>query len=270
MKKGILALVMSMLVWGCSSPNASLSSLRVGTIAGPETELMEVAKGVAQAQSGLVIEVVTFSDYLLPNTALVDGSLDANVFQHQVYLDQYLKAHPEAHLVAVGKTFIYPMGIYSSKYTLATLPEEAKVAIPNDPSNEARALLLLSKAGLITLRSHDANSVTLADVETNPKHLKFITMNAAQLPRVLEDVGLAVINTNYSLVAGLKPSEHALLLEDKESPYANIVVVREDFVNDPRVAELVEALQAPAVLEKAKVLFEGQAVPAWEVKKKAK
>lgn len=263
MKKSIIALLMGLCLWGCSSPNAALNSLRVGTIAGPETELMEVAKSVALAQSGLDITIVTFADYILPNTALVDGSLDVNVFQHQVYLDHYLKAHPEAHLVAVGKTFVYPVGIYSAKYTLETLPEGAKVAIPNDPSNGARALLLLAKSGLITLKHHDANSVTQADIDTNPKHLHIIAMDAAQLPRVLPDVGLAVINTNYSLLAGLVPSKHALLLEDSDSPYANIVVVREGFEQDPRVAQLVEALQSPAVLDKAHELFQGQAIPAW-------
>ncbi|MFI4955578.1 MAG: MetQ/NlpA family ABC transporter substrate-binding protein [Gammaproteobacteria bacterium] len=263
MKKSIIAVLMALALWGCSSPNAGLSSLRVGTIAGPETQLMEVAKQVALEQSGLEIEIVTFADYILPNTALVDGSLDANVFQHQVYLDHYLKAHPKAQLVTVGKTFVYPVGIYSEKYTLETLPKEAKVAIPNDPSNGARALLLLEKAGLITLKHRDANSVTIADILTNPRELKIIPLDAAQLPRALPDVGLAVINTNYSLLAGLVPSKHALLLEDHESPYANIVVVRAGFENDPRVAQLVEALHAPAVLDKANELFQGQAIPAW-------
>lgn len=268
MKQWLWAIVFSIGLWGCSSPNAALNGLRVGVIAGPESELMEVAKGVAQSQSGLVLNIVTFSDYMLPNTALMDGSLDVNVFQHQVYLDNYLKAHPSADLVAVGKTFIYPMGIYSTRYTLDTLPMEAKVAIPNDPSNEARALLLLEKAGLIKLSHRDANSVTLVDVVENPRQLKIMTMSAAQLPRVLPDVGLAVINTNYGLLAGLKPSEDALMLEDHDSPYANIVVVRREFVEDPRVAQLVEALQSPAVLAKSKELFQGQAIPAWKTKGK--
>lgn len=263
MNKSIIAILMSVLLWACSSPDAALNSLRVGTIAGPETELMTIAKEVALVQSGLDMTIVTFSDYILPNTALMDGSLDVNVFQHQVYLDNYLKAHPKADLVAVGKTFVYPMGIYSSKYTIATLPDKAKVAIPNDPSNGARALLLLEKAGLITLAHNDPN-VTLADVLTNPKHLDFVAMDAAQLARVLPDVGLAVINTNYSLLAGLVPSQHALLLESSDSPYANIVVVRAGFANDPRVAQLLEALQSKAVLEKANELFQGQAVPAWK------
>lgn len=263
MKRSIIALLTALVLWGCSSPDAAVDSLRVGTISGPETQVMEVAKQVALEQSGLKVEIVTFADYILPNTALTDGSLDVNVFQHQVYLDHYLNAHPDAKLVTVGKTFVYPVGIYSSKYTLATLPKDSKVAIPNDPSNGARALLLLEKAGLITLRHRDANSVTLADVETNPKDLKIIALDAAQLPRALPDVGLAVINTNYSLLAGLVPSKHALLLEDHDSPYANIVVVRAGFENDPRVLQLVEALHAPAVLDKANELFQGQAIPAW-------
>lgn len=268
MKKTIIAVWMALTVLGCS-PNAEISSLRVGTIAGPETQLMEVAKEVALEQSGLDIEIVTFADYILPNTALVDGSLDVNVFQHQVYLDHYLKAHPKAQLVTVAKTFIYPVGIYSAKYNLETLPKGAKVAIPNDPSNGARALLLLEKAGLLTLKNKDANNITIVDIETNPKDIKIVQLDAAQLPRVLPDVGLAVINTNYSLLAGLVPSKHALLLEDKDSPYANIVVVRSGFENDPRVKQLVEALHAPAVLQKANELFQGQALPAWEKKRES-
>jgi D-methionine transport system substrate-binding protein len=258
-----IALLFIFLLNACSSPDAHLNRIRVGTISGPETQLMEVAKEVALAQSGLEIKITTFNDYILPNTALADGSLDANVFQHQVYLDEYLKAHPEQHLVAVGKTFVYPMGIYSAKYTLTDLPEKSKVAIPNDPSNGARALLLLAKAGLITLSNHHPNNVTRLDITANPKHLEIISMDAAQLPRVLPDVGLAVINTNYSLLAGLHPNKHSLLLEDHESPYANIVVVKAGFEHDPRVLQLVEALQSPPVIQKADELFQGQAIKAW-------
>ncbi len=257
----VIALLLSLLLLSCSSHD-DLSRLRVGTVSGPETDLMKVAQKVALEQSGLDIQIMTFADYILPNTALVDGSLDANVFQHEVYLEHYLKAHPNAHLIAVAKTFVYPMGIYSQHYTLQTLPDKAKVAIPNDPSNNARALLLLEKAKLITLKHKDIYSVTIADIENNPKQLEIIALEAAQLPRVLPDVGLAVINTNYSLMGGLLPSRDALLTEDQHSPYANVVVVRQGFEKDARVKALVEALHSQAVLEKAEELFQGQAIPA--------
>lgn len=238
-------------------------ALRVGTIAGPETKLMEVAQQIAQQKYGLTIKIIEFTDYIEPNTALNDGSIDANMFQHQPYLDQQIQ-DKHYQLMAIGKTFVYPMGIYALKTKqLRDIPLKSIVAIPNDPSNEGRALLLLQKAGLITVKKSAGLYATPADIESNPKQLNFKELDAAQLARSLPDVGLAVINTNYAIPAGLSPTQDAIFLEDKSSPYANVIVIRKDHLHDPRMQQLVDAFQSDAVLQAAKDLFNNQAIPAW-------
>jgi D-methionine transport system substrate-binding protein len=239
------------------------NSLRVGTIAGPETELMQVAKAVAKKQFGLNISIVEFTDYLEPNAALSDGSIDANVFQHQPYLNQQIQDR-HYDLVAIGKTFIYPMGIYSVKIkSLSHLPTGAVVAIPNDPSNEGRALLLLQKAQLILLKKGVDIYAMPEDIIDNPKQLQFKQLDAAQITRSLPDVDLAVINTNYAIPAGLSPSKDAIFRETKDSPYANIIVIRKDERSDPRTKQLVAVLQSGAVLQAMQTIFKGQALVAW-------
>jgi D-methionine transport system substrate-binding protein len=253
--------LLSIALLGCQQQSAN--SIKVGTIAGPETQLMEVAKDVAKKKYNLDVDIVTFSDYTLPNEALNDGSIDANMFQHQPYLDQYLK-EKNYKLVAIGKTFVYPVGVYSQKIkNIKQTPDNAIVAVPNDPSNEARALILLSKAGLIKLKSGINTNATINDIASNPKKLQFKELDAASLPRVLPDVTLAVINTNYAVPAGLFPNRDAIFVEDKTSPYVNLVVVREADVNNPKAKELVDALHSPEVLQAAKELFKGQAVAGW-------
>lgn len=253
----VLVLLISLVACHKPSPN----TLTVGTIAGPETDLVEVAKEVALKQYGLTIKVVEFNDYNLPNEALQDGSLDANVYQHLPYLQAATKAHGY-DLEAIGKTFVYPTGIYSSKFkSLAKLPQKALIAIPNDPSNEARALLLLQKAGLITLKS--ANIATLADITSNPKHLIIKELDAAQLPRVLADVDAAVINTTFAIPAGLSPSHDAIFVEGKDSPYANLIVIRRNSDKKPQLEKFVKALNSKEVKVKAKELFGDTAIPAW-------
>jgi D-methionine transport system substrate-binding protein len=248
-----------LLVSACHDKNV----LRVGTISGPETQLMETAKEVAKANYGLDVKIIEFTDYVQPNAALNDGSIEANMFQHQPYLDQQIK-NRHFKLVAVGKTFIYPMGVYSKKFkAIADIPAGAIISIPNDPSNEGRALLLLEKAGLIKLKNTSGLYSTPVDIIDNPKHLKFKELAAAHLTRSLADVDLAVINTNYAIPAGLSPTKDALYHEDTNSPYANIIVVREDEVNDPRIKQLVAAIQSEAVAKAAEAIFNGQAIPAW-------
>lgn len=245
------------------------NEIRIGTIAGPETELMEVAKNVAAQKYHLKLTIVPFTDYVLPNQALADGSIDANMFQHLPYLLETTSAKGYK-LVPIGKTYIYPMGIYSNKITkLTDLKDNSVVAIPNDPSNEARALLLLEQAQIIKLKpSTDMKAnlrATTADIIENPKNIKIKELDAAQLPRVLADVDLAAINTNYAMVAGLVPSRDALILESKDSPYANIVVVRTEDKDDPKYKQmLMDALHSPEVQTKANSLFQGQAIPAWD------
>jgi D-methionine transport system substrate-binding protein len=228
----------------------------------PETELMQTAQAEAK-KMGLNIRIIEFTDYLQPNAALNDGSIDANMFQHQPFLDQQIK-DKHYDLVSVGKTFVYPMGLYSEKITaLSQLKDNAVIGIPNDPSNEGRALLLLQKANLITLKKSASRYATPVDILTNPKQLVFKELDAAQLARSLPDLDLAAINTNYAIPAGLSPTKNALFIEDKDSPYANIIVIRKDELKDPRIQQLLSAFQSAAVLNTAHKLFKGEAIQAW-------
>lgn len=254
----IIILSLSLMACGKPSPN----TLTIGTISGPETDLVDVARDVALKKYGLTIKIVEFSDYNLPNEALEDGSLDANVYQHLPYLKAAMEAHGY-NLEVIGKTFVYPTGIYSLKLkSLKQLPDNAVIAIPNDPSNEARALLLLKKAGLITLKTKKSTA-TLADIATNPKELQFKELDAAQLPRVLNDVDAAVINTTFAIPAGLSPTKNTLYLEGKDSPYANLIVIRRNSDKKPQLEEFVKALNSDEVKEKARELFGDAAIPAW-------
>lgn len=253
-----LFLTLSLLACSKPSPN----TLTIGTIAGPETDLVEAARDVAHNEYGLNIKIVEFNDYNLPNEALEDGSLDANIYQHQPYLQAAMKAHGY-HLEVIGKTFVYPTGIYSTKIkSLKQLPDNATIAIPNDPSNEMRALLLLQKAGLITIKANTPTA-TVDDIIKNPKHLKIKELDAAQLPRVLADVDAAVINTTFAIPAGLSPSRDAIFVEDKNSPYANLIVIRADSAKKPQLENFVKAMNSPAVREKAQAIFGDAAIPAW-------
>jgi D-methionine transport system substrate-binding protein len=247
----------------CSKPNPN--TLVIGTIAGPESELVETAAQVAQKKFGLNIKVVEFSDYNLPNEALNDGSLDINIFQHQPYLDAAIKAKGYK-LQTIGKTFIYPSGIYSKKHqAISDFPDRAIIAIPNDPSNEIRALKLLENSGLIQLNK-TLSHATVDDIEKNPKNLVFKEMDAAQLPRALDDVDAAVINTNFAIPAGLSPSRDALFLEDKNSPYMNIMVARENSDKADKLKQFVQAFQSEAVLKKAQTIYGADAIAGWKAK----
>lgn len=243
----------------CNKP--SPNTLTIGTIAGPETELVETAKDVAQIKYGLNIKIVEFNDYNLPNEALEDGSLDANVYQHLPYLQAAIKAHGY-HLEAIGKTFVYPTGIYSTKVkSVGQLTDHSIIAVPNDPSNETRALLLLQKAGLIRLKKTDM--ATVNDISSNPQNLQIKELDAAQLPRVLPDVDAAVINTNFAIPADLSPSRDAIFKEGKDSPYANLIVIRRDSTKKTQLEEFVKAMNSTEVQHKAKELFGDAAIPAW-------
>ena len=253
----IFMLVLALVACNKPSPN----TLTVGTISGPETDLVDVAQKVALERYGLTIKIVEFNDYNLPNEALQDGSLDVNVYQHLPYLKAASKAHGY-DLQVIGKTFVYPTGIYSTKFkSIKTLPDNAIIALPNDPSNEARALLLLKKAGLITLKKNQ--QANLQDIATNPKKLRFKELDAAQLPRILADVDAAIINTTFAIPAGLKPTRDALLIEGKDSPYANLIVIRRNSDKKAQLALFVKALNSKEVSDKAHKLFGDAAIPAW-------
>ncbi len=262
--KKLIILICALAFIGCQSEDKN--TIKVGTISGPETELMEVAKKVALDKYGLNVQIIEFTDYIQPNTALNDGSIDANMFQHQPYLDQQIKDR-HYKLQTVGKTFVFPMGVYSKKIkNINDIPQRGIVAIPNDPSNEGRALILLQKAGVIRLKNNAGLYTTPSEIQDNPKQLSFKELDAAQLARSLADVDIAVINTNYAIPAGLTPTKDAILHEGSDSLYANIIVIRDDEINDPRIKQLVAALQSSEVLKSAKDIFNGQAIPAWQTK----
>ncbi len=239
------------------------NTLRVGTISGPETDLMQVAKQVAKDKYGLNVKIIEFTDYIQPNAALNDGSIDVNMFQHKAYLNQQITDR-HYKLTAIAKTFVYPMGIYSVKIkNVKDLSANSLVAIPNDPSNEGRALLLLQKAHIITLKKSAGLYATPNDIQSNPKKLTFKELDAAQLARSLPDVAIAVINTNYAIPAGLLPSKDAIFVENKDSPYANLIVIRTDEKNDPRMQQFVTAFQSDEVKKAANKIFNGEAIAAW-------
>ncbi len=261
LKKCIIGLGILFLA-GCHS-SQDKNVLKVGTISGPETELVETAKDVAKKQFGLDVKIIEFTDYLQPNAALNEGSIDVNAFQHQPFLDQQIK-DKHYDLVTVGKTFLYPMGIYSEKIkNIHDLPAGSIVALPNDTSNEGRALLLLQKAKLIKLKKEAGIYATPNDIIDNPKKLVFKELDASQVARTLPDVTIALINTNYAVAAGLSPQKDAIFLEGKDSPYVNIIVVRRDEQNEPRIKQFIAAYQSDAVKNAAKQIFKGQAIPAW-------
>ena len=241
---------------------ASAGTLRVGASPVPHAEILEFVKPTL-AKQGVNLVIREFSDYVQPNLALADGSIDVNFFQHLPYLNSFQQGRPLG-IVAGAKVHVEPIGVYSRRVQqLRDLKAGATVAIPNDPSNSGRALKLLERAGLIRLKAGVGVSATVLDITTNVKRLRFRELEAPQLPRALGDVDAAVINTNYALDAGLNPLKDALLLEDKRSPYANLLAAKPATLKNPDYLKLVKALQSPEV--KAFILkkYAGAVVPAF-------
>jgi D-methionine transport system substrate-binding protein len=209
------------------------------------TELLNLIKGDL-AEQGITLRLVEFTDYVQPNVAVLNGDLDANFFQHIPYLDS--NEEWSAKLVSAFGVHVEPFGLYSSKYAnIDDLPNGASIAIPNDPSNGGRALLLLQAKGLITLKAGVGLTATPRDITGNPKNFRFQELEAAQLPRSLQDVDAATINGNYALDAGLNPVKDSLIIEGADSPYVNIVVVQKGKENDPRIVALKNALLSQKV-----------------------
>ncbi len=244
------------------SVQAQDKPFKVGVTAGPHAQIMEVVKAEA-AKQGLNIQIIEFTDYVQPNAALAAGDLDLNSYQHQPYLDNVNKDRGYK-LVSVGKTVIFPIGIYSKKIkSLKDFPEGGKFSLPNDPTNGGRALLLLQEQGLIKLRPESGLKATPIDVVSNPKKIKFIELDAAQLPRSLDDVDAAAVNTNFALEAGMKPGRDSIAMESPDSPYANILVVQEKNKNDPRVLQFVKIYQSPATKEFIVKKFDNAVIPSF-------
>ena len=242
---------------------AQAAPFKVGAMTGPEGELVHIAAKIAKEKHGMDIEVIEFEDYVMPNVALSDGSIDANAIQHKPYLDVITKERG-LDLVAVGNTFVYPVGAYSKKIKdIKELKDGAKIAIPGDPTNGARALILLDKQGLLKLKDNTNLEASVMDIAENPHNYKISEIEASQVPSVLPDVDLAIINSNYGVNAGLIPKRDSLFMEDANSPYVNIIVVRTADKDKDEVKKFVESYQSKEVEEAAEKSFKGAAVKGW-------
>ena len=215
------------------------------------------------AEQGIDLVINEYSDYVVPNTAVEDGDEDANYFQHIPYLEEFNETRG-THLVDVASVHIEPMGVYAGKTaSLEELSDGAVIAIPNDATNEGRALLLLEAQGLITLDDSSNLTATPNNIVDNPKNLEFQELEAATIPSVLADVDLAVINSNYALGAGLNPTTDALAIESSDSPYVNVLVVKEGNENNEAIQALVEALHSDTIRDYITETFDGAVVPAF-------
>lgn len=258
MKKILLTLALSAL----SSLSFAHEILKIGASPVPHAEILEAVQPILK-QKGIEIKVLEFQDYVQPNLALNDKDLDANFFQHLPYLENFSKER-NLKLVSVGVVHVEPMGIYSRKVkNLNNLHNSAKIGIPNDPTNGGRALLILSKAGLIKLRSDSNIKATLNDIVENPLKIRIIELEAATLPRALDDLDAAVINSNYALGANLNPVKDALVIEGKDSPYANVIAVRAGDEKRPEIKELISSLQTEQIRKFIKEKYKGAVVPAF-------
>jgi D-methionine transport system substrate-binding protein len=264
MKSLLLAVALSLLLLaGCSaSGDRNENTLIVAATAVPHAEILKQAKPLL-AKEGVDLQIKVFADYVQPNTQVAEKNIDLNYFQTKPYLDAFNRERGTQLTIITG-VHIEPFGAYSHKYkSIDQLPDGASVTIPNDPSNNSRALLLLAKHGLITLKDPTDEMATLKDITANPKHLKFRELEAAMLPRTLDEVDLALINTNYALAAGLNPTKDALLIESKDSPYVNYLVGRPDNQNDPRVQKLARVLNSPEIKAFIEQKYHGAVLPAF-------
>jgi D-methionine transport system substrate-binding protein len=241
---------------------AHAETIKVGVTPGPHAQVMEAVKPIA-AKKGLDIQIVEFSDYVVPNAALEAGDLQANSFQHQPYLDNQV-ADRKFKIESVGSTVNFPMGVYSKKYkSWDAIPTGASLSIPNDPTNGGRVLLLLRDKGVLKLKDGVGFKPSIADITENTKKLKIVEIDAAQTPRTLDDVDAAAVNTNYATQAGLDPVKDAILREDPKGPYANVIAVRSADKDKPWVKILVESYQSPEIRDFIMTKFKGAVLPAW-------
>jgi D-methionine transport system substrate-binding protein len=256
-----LTLVLILLLGITGPARAADAPLRVGSMSGPYAQIMDFVAKLA-AKQGLPIKVIEFTDYTVPNEALAGGDIDVSNFQTKPYLENAIKAR-RYDIVALEKTIVTPLGLYSHKVkTLAELKDGSSVAIANDPANGGRGLLLLQQAGLIKLKDGVTTSATVVDVVANPKRLKFTELDAAQIPRSLDDVTFAAVNMNYALPAGIDPKS-AMLLEGVDSPYALIWTSLRKNQNDPRIVKLMAIYRAPEVKAFILSTFNGSVIPGW-------
>ena len=269
---GVLALTMAALVVaGCGGSAKKTEPkkadgkkvvLKVGATPVPHAELLNFVKDKL-AKEGVELQVIEFTDYVKPNLSLADKELDANFFQHQPYLDKMVKDR-NLPLVSLAKIHIEPMGIYSKKIKdIKNVPDGAKIAIPNDPTNGGRALALLQSAGLLKLKDGVGVNGVPGDITENKKNIKIVEIEAALLPRSMDDTDLSVINSNFAMEAKLNPVKDSLFTEKKDSPYANIIAIRKGDENRPELQKLIKALTTPEVKKFIEDKYKGAVVPAF-------
>lgn len=268
----VLAGVLAIGLIGCGGTGSNGSGadskddkvIKIGVTPKPHKEIVDAAVPLLEKE-GYKVEITEFNDYVQPNTAVEEGSLDVNFFQHTPYLNEQVQSRG-LHLKSVAAIHLEPMGLYSKKITsLGELKDGSTIAVPNDPSNEARALKLLAANGLIKIK--DGELVTPADITENPKNLQFSELEAAAVPRAVDDVDAAVINGNYAIEAGFDPTTNAIVKEDKDSeaakPYANIVVVKEGNENLEKIQALVKALTSDEVRDFINKEYNGAVIPVF-------
>ncbi|MET7473858.1 MetQ/NlpA family ABC transporter substrate-binding protein [Streptomyces sp. NPDC005648] len=263
------ALTFGLTACGSGSDSASGSSGHTGPLVvaaspTPHAEILNYVKDHLAKKAGLDLEVKEFQDYIVPNTATEDGSVDANYFQNQPYLDDFNNKRG-THIVPVVTVHLEPLGLYSHKVRKAdALKSGATIAVPNDAVNEARALKLLAADGLITLKDGAGSEATPQDIAENPRNLEFKEVEAAQTARSLDDVDAAVVNGNYAISAGIKPAKDALVLESaKNSPYGNFLAVKKGNEKDPRVKKLAALLTSPEVKKFIEDTYQGSVIPSF-------
>ena len=257
-----VAAAVSLVLAGCGDKTPQ--ELKVGATSGPHAAIVAEAAKVA-AKSGLKVKVVEFTDYISPNRALADKALDVNVYQHEPFLKNFNK-NQNTNLVKIADAVVQPMGLYSDTVkSLETVPEGAKIAIPNDPTNGGRALVLLKAAGLIDLKSGvTGTTATVADITANPKAVKVVELEAAQLPRSLEDVDVACVPMNYAISGKLSPEKQGFYFESREAPFALMVIAaRPDNAEAKNVQAFVKAYQSPEVKAFIETTFKGAVKAAW-------
>jgi D-methionine transport system substrate-binding protein len=238
--------------------------VKVGVNPGPHAIIMDNVKKLAEKQ-GLKIEVVEFSDFVTPNTALAQGEICANCYQHEPFLKATLKKEPKFDLVKAFNTALFPINIYSKKLKPGQqIPDGARIGIPNDPTNGGRSLLLLANNGLLKVKDNKNISTTLQDITENPHHFKIIELEAAAIPRSLDDLDCAAINTTYAMNAGLNPAKDPIVKETADSLYVNIVAVRKDTLKDPRLEQFRKIYQSKENAEFIKTKFPGSVYIGWK------
>ena len=278
MKKKIIALLLTITMItlvGCNSKSndkngstdsagkeTELTTIKIGATATPHGEILEALQDDFKA-AGLNVEIIPFDDYIMPNKALEEGSIDANFFQHVQYLEQQMEENKYDFAVA-GRIHSEPMGIYSVKHkSLDDIPEGAEIIIPDDVSNGARALLLLEKHGVIKLDDNTNIKVTESNIVENPKNIKIVPMEAANIGNAYVDADFGIINSNYALQVGLNPVEDSIVMEDSNTPYVNIVVVKAGRENEEGIKKLIDIMTSENARKFIEKNYDGAVVPAF-------